>query len=112
MIAVSSLVGINMAVAFYTYRNRPKNVNAYWLGGLGAAIGLFTGCPTCAGLFLGSMIQAAGEVTIAGLLAQYQPVFIALTIPLLLASTYLILRSLRMIQYGSCKIIRSTSKKV
>jgi len=106
MIAVSSLVGINVALAVYTYVNRPRHVGAYWLSGLGAAVGLFTGCPTCAGLFLGSMIQAAGNVAIASVLAEYQPIFIAMTIPLLLASTYLVIRRLRITLYGSCKVVK------
>jgi hypothetical protein len=112
MIAVSSLVGINVALAWYAFTKRPRHVGAYWLSGLGAAVGLFTGCPTCAGLFLGSMIQAAGNVAIASVLAEYQPVFIAMTIPLLLASTYLLIRRLKITLYGSCKVAKISREKV
>ena len=111
MLTVSSLVGINVAIAWYTFTKRPKHNSAHWLGGLGAIIGLFTGCPTCAGLFLGSMIQAAGTVAIASVLAEYQPVFILMTIPLLLASTYLVIRMLRLTLYGSCNVVRISSVK-
>ena len=109
MVAVSGLVGINVALAWYTFTNRPRHIDAYWLGGLGAVIGLFTGCPTCAGLFLGSMIQAAGNVAVASVLAEYQPAFVAMTIPLLLASTYLVIRRLRITLYGSCNVVRRSN---
>jgi len=112
MLTVSSLVGINVALAWYAFTKRPRHVGAYWLSGLGAAVGLFTGCPTCAGLFLGSMIQAAGNIAIASVLAEYQPVFIAMTIPLLLASTYLLIRRLKITLYGSCKVAKISREKV
>jgi hypothetical protein len=44
-------------------------------------------------------------------LAEYQPVFIAMTIPLLLASTYLLIRRLRITLYGSCKVAKISREK-
>ena len=105
LILVSGLVGLNVALAIYTYEHRPKQARADWLGGLGAATGLFTACPTCAGLFLGNMIQTAGNVAIAAVLAAYQPLFVAVTFPALLASTFVISRRLRSALYGTCKVI-------
>ncbi len=106
MVLVSSLVGMNAALALYTYDNRPKGAGVSWFGGLGAVTGLFTACPTCAGLFLGSFVQAAGTAAAATVLAAYQPVFIAVTLPLLLASTILITRRLRRALYGTCAVSR------
>lgn len=106
LIAVSSLVGLNVVLAAHAVAHRPKHLHAQWLGGLGAIVGLFTGCPTCAGLFLANMIQQTGGIAIASGLATYQPVFVAITVPLLLASAYLSIQTLRVILYGSCKVVR------
>ncbi len=95
LIAVSSLVGLNASLALYAFVHRPRPIGAQWLGGLGAIVGLFTACPTCAGLFLANMIQEGGGIAIASALAKYQPVFVVTTIPLLLASIFLSIRVLR-----------------
>lgn len=105
LILVSSLVGLNAGLTLYAYENRPKNANVQWVGGLGAITGLFTACPTCAGLFLGSLIQGAGNIAIAAALASYQTLFVAATFPLLLVSTFLVTRRLRRTLYGTCKVI-------
>ncbi len=111
MIVVSGLVGVNTVLALYTFENRPKRAGAQWFGGFGAITGLFTACPTCAGLFLGNLIQSAGLVSATALLASYQPIFIAVTFPLLLASVMLMTRRLRQALYGTCAVIRSPSNK-
>lgn len=49
LLTVSTLVGINIALAVFAYDNRPKNANANWFSSFGAITALFTGCPTCAG---------------------------------------------------------------
>lgn len=107
LILVSGLVGLNATLALHTYDIRPKGASVQWFGGLGALTGLFTACPTCAGLFLGSLIQGAGSVAIAVVLAGYQPLFVALTFPLLLTSTFVISRRLRQVRYGTCKVVFS-----
>ena len=107
LIAVSSLVGLNVVLAAYAVAHRPKHANAQWLGGLGAIVGLFTGCPTCAGLFLANMIQQTGGMAMAASgLAAYQPLFIAITIPLLVAGAILSIQTLRMVMYESCRVVR------
>ena len=111
LILVSGFVGLNVALAIFTYEHRPKRAGSHWFGGLGAVTGLFTACPTCAGLFLGNLVQGAGTVAVASVLAIYQPVFVAVTIPLLLASTFLITRRLRQALYGTCSVIRHASLK-
>lgn len=107
MVIVASFVGLNTALAVCTYDNRPKGADIHWLGGLGAATGLFTACPTCAGLFLGNLVQAAGTLAAATVLAAYQPLFIIATFPLLFASTILMARRLRQSLYSSCAVPRT-----
>lgn len=95
MILVSSLVGLNASLALHYYDGRPRGAGARWFGGFGALTGLFTACPTCAGLFLGTLVQGVGTTTVASVLTVYQPLFIAATIPLLLLSTYVTAKSSR-----------------
>lgn len=95
LILVSGLVGLNTALALYEFHNRPKGAGGRWLGGFGATTGLFTACPTCAGLFLGGLVQGVGTTAAATVLASYQPLFVAATLPLLIASVLLIARRLR-----------------
>ena len=109
MIIVSLLVGQNVALGHFTFDNKPKNSGLSWLGGFGALIGLFTACPTCAGLFLGSIIQTAGTEVLAGTLAMYQPWFIELTFLILIGSNYLLLKSIRRALYGHCRLTPKSS---
>jgi len=104
MIIVSLLVGQNVALGHFTFDNKPKNGGLRWLGGFGALIGLFTACPTCAGLFLGSIIQTAGTEALAVTLAMYQPWFIGLAFLILVGSNYLLVKSIRQAFYGHCRL--------
>jgi len=104
MIIVSLLVGQNVALGHFTFDNKPKNGGLRWLGGFGALIGLFTACPTCAGLFLGSIIQTAGTEALAVTLAMFQPWFIGLTFLILVGSNYLLVKSIRQAFYGHCRL--------
>ncbi len=107
MILVSGLVGVNVALAVYEYDNRPRGAGPRWFGGFGAVTGLFTACPTCAGLFLGNLIQGMGTAAVAAVLAGNQPIFLAMTFPLLVLSTYLMGRRLRQALCGSCAVVQS-----
>ena len=104
LISVSGLVGLNAALVSYEFENRPRGADRGWLAGLGAITGLFTACPTCAGLFLGNLVQGVGTVAIASVLAGYQPFFIAIAFPALIASNVLIVRRLRRSFYGPCSL--------
>jgi hypothetical protein len=68
-------------------------------------VGLFTGCPTCAGLFFANFVGGASAVSFAALLSYYQPVFIALSVPVLVATPYLISRSLSKVVKDGCIVI-------
>jgi hypothetical protein len=104
MVLVSILVGHNVALGHYTFDNKPKGVSVRWIGGLGAITGLFTACPTCAGLFLGSLVQTAGTEVLAVTLALYQPWFVGLTFLILIGSNYLLVKSIRQALYGNCRL--------
>ena len=103
MIVISLLVGLNVALGHFTFDSKSKGVSLRWVGGFGAIIGLFGSCPTCAGLFLGSLIQTAGTEALAMTLAVYQAWFVGLTFSLLVGSNYLLIRNVRQAFYGYCR---------
>ncbi len=84
LIAVSWLVGLNVAIATSSYRNQSTIARSKWLGGLGAIVGLFGACPTCAGFFLLTMLGLAGGVAFALTLSSLQVVFLTVGVPMLL----------------------------
>lgn len=80
-----------------------------WVAGIGAVVGLVTGCPTCAGLFFGGLLGGVGAVSFATLLADYQPAFIAISIPVMVATLYLISRSLSKVFKDGCLVLQPRS---
>jgi len=80
---VPPLVGLNLAIALFSVRRTVAKVTGRWMVACGAAVGLFTACPTCAGFFLAESVGGIGATTLAVALAPYQAVFIAVSIPLL-----------------------------
>jgi hypothetical protein len=101
LITISGLVALNVSLTYYAWRNRPISKQG-WTVSLAASIGLFTGCPTCAGLFLANIVGGAGATALAISLAPLQTLFIALTIPVLLVTPYLILGNIAKSVGGSC----------
>lgn len=103
---VSLMVGFNVSLSVYTYELR-KTIQARTsiVSGIGAASGLFMGCPTCAGSLISAAlgIGAVGAgTTSAAILAPFQTVFIAAGLPALAIAPFLVARSIRAIH--SCKI--------
>src|SRR6187200_2719031 len=108
-VVLSTLVSVNMTLALYVFQNnRSKNTknNSCCFSGIGAATGLFTACPTCAGTFfftlVGTIISAAGAPTTlaaapaaAAALAPFQILFIIISIAVLLVSAYLTVNSIK-----------------
>jgi hypothetical protein len=105
LLAISILVGLNFALTAFAFDSRARGAMRGWVGGLGAVVGLFTGCPTCAGLFFANVLGGSGAVSFAALLAYYQPVFILLSIPVLLVTPYLISRSLSKVFSEGCVVL-------
>ena len=97
-ITVSFLVGLNFALASRAF----SMYKAGGMGGVGAVTGLFIACPTCAGTLLTTLVGAGaiGIFTIA--LTQLQTVFIAASIPVLLATPVIMARKIRKFTLGSC----------
>ncbi len=102
---VSALVGFNGALSIHAFRlKRSLDAKNTIFGGLGATTGLFVGCPTCAGslfsAFLGIGIAGAGSSVAT--LAPFQTIFIAASIPALVAAPLIIAQRIRSI--SNCKI--------
>ena len=99
-VAVSYLVALNAAVAAAAYSLPRRSRGA---GGIGAAAGLFVGCPTCAGTLASALVGTAGGIALGAALAQLQTLLIAVTIPVLLAVPFLLARRLRGAGAGLCE---------
>ena len=91
-VIVSYLVALNAAIAVnaYTISKRRRGV-----GVIGAATGLFIACPTCAGTFLSIFVGTASGIALSAALAQMQTLFIAISIPVLLITPYIMARKIR-----------------
>ena len=110
LVIVSGLVALNVSLTYYAWKNRPSISKQNWSAGLGAAIGLFTGCPTCAGLFLANIVGGAGATTLALSLAPFQYLIIVITIPVLLITPYMVLGNIAKALGGSCIISNGRNK--
>ncbi len=99
-IIVSYLVGLNAAIAISAYSISKKGRGASTIG---AITGLFAGCPTCAGTFLSLFAGTASGIALSIALAQMQTLFIAISIPILIVTPYIMAKKLRNTD-GSCKI--------
>lgn len=99
-IIVSYLVALNASIAISAYKISKKGRGASTIG---AATGLFIACPTCAGTFLSIFIGTASGIALSIALTQMQTMFIAISIPILLATPYVMAKKLRNSD-GSCKI--------
>jgi len=99
-VIVSYLVGLNtsIAVSAYTISKKGRGMST-----VGAATGLFIACPTCAGTFLSIFIGTASGIALSIALTQLQTLFIAISIPVLLVTPYVMAKKLRNAD-GSCKI--------
>jgi heme/copper-type cytochrome/quinol oxidase subunit 3 len=101
---VPLLVGFNVTVAVHAVRNKDVRANVGWVSTVGILAGLFTGCPTCAGLFLASAFGGIGATSLAVALAPYQMLFVVVSIPLLAVSPLLIAFNARRAQLAACPV--------
>lgn len=102
LITISTLVGLNLAVSVFAFDARAKGEGRRVAGALGAVVGLFTGCPTCAGIFFANTLGGSGAASFATLLGYYQPAFILVSLPVLLIAPYLTSRSLARVFRDGC----------
>ena len=99
-IIVSYLVGLNASIAVnaYTISRKGRGIST-----VGAATGLFIACPTCAGTFLSIFVGTASGIALSVALTQLQTLFIAISIPVLIITPFVMARKLQNAD-GSCKI--------
>ena len=91
-IIVSYLVGLNTAIAVnaFSVSRRQRSVSS-----IGAATGLFIACPTCVGSFLSVFVGTASGIALSLALTQMQTIFIAISIPILLITPFIMAKKLR-----------------
>ena len=97
-VAVSYLVALNAAVAvgaFAASRARRS------MSGVGAITGLFVACPTCVGSVASILLGTASGISLSVALVQFQTGLIAVSIPVLLATPFLLARKMRDLP-GAC----------
>jgi len=99
-VIVSYLVGLNMAIAASAFAISKKDRG---VSTIGVVTGLFIACPTCAGTFLSIFVGTASGIALTIALSQLQTLFIAISIPILLATPFVMAKKLRSAD-GSCKI--------
>ncbi|ABK77542.1 conserved hypothetical protein [Cenarchaeum symbiosum A] len=97
-VAVSYLVAVNISLAAGAYAAAKRGAG---VGGIGAVTGLFVACPTCVGSLLSAFVGTASGIALAATLAQFQTVFIAVSIPVLLVGPVIMARKL---QGGDCAL--------
>jgi hypothetical protein len=113
MLLVSILVGINVAFLISSVRSSQPirsssnqgghsglSRNSFFGSTVGAVFGVFAGCPTCAAAFFLSMIAGSGATAISITIAEFQPVIILVSIPLLVGSIFWQTKSLQKILLG------------
>jgi hypothetical protein len=94
-VTVSVLVGFNVALSIYTFRiTRMTKNKTPFIQSVGLTGGLFIGCPTCAGSIFSALLGISAGTSIA-VLALFQTFFIAVTIPALLISPFLMIHRFR-----------------
>ena len=106
LVTVSFLVGLNFSLSTTTFI---ASKSASRFGTFGALTGLFVGCPTCAGtaftMLFGLGASATGiTLFLTSYEAQLQTIFIAISIPILLLTPYIMARKIRTAQDGSCAL--------
>jgi hypothetical protein len=99
-IIVSYLVGLNMAIAVSAITISKKKRG---FSSVGAITGLFIACPTCVGSFLSIFVGTASAIALSIAITELQTLFIAITIPVLLATPFILARRLQNPD-GSCAI--------
>jgi hypothetical protein len=103
-VVVSGLVGFNTALGVYAFKISTKirsTRKISFIGSVGAAGGLFVGCPTCAGSFFSALLGFGVVGESITVLASFQTLFIALSIPVLIITPFLVARSIRT-NYRTC----------
>lgn len=118
LITISTLVAWNVMFIAFALNNRPKN-NGKWLLSIGAITGLFTGCPTCAGFLLTSVVPGSFVIstTIGSFILftlsniYYQMIFLVITLLLLMVSPSIMMGNIKELYEKGCIIENTTIKE-
>ena len=86
-VTVSYLVATNTALAVNAISITKKTGG---LGSIGAVTGVFIACPTCIGSFLSLFLGATSVVAFTIAVTELQTLFIAITIPILILTPFII----------------------
>ena len=86
-VTVSYLVATNTSLAVNAISITKKTGG---LGSIGAVTGLFIACPTCIGSFLSLFVGATSVVAFTIAVTELQTLFIAITIPILILTPFII----------------------
>lgn len=104
LFVVPPLVGLNLAVALLSVSRSTAVVTGRWMAASGAVVGLFTACPTCAGLFLAESVGGLAATTLAVSLAPYQALFIGVSVPLLVVTPMVFAFRVRQARRSACPV--------
>jgi hypothetical protein len=104
LLAVSWLVGLNVSLAVFAFRNRAPSAVTGWLGSVGAFVGLFSACPTCAGFFLFSALGLSSGLSVGLVFFSTQAVFVAVGFPLLLLTPLIAAKRLGSEGKSDCRL--------
>lgn len=100
-VTVSALVGFNFALSFYILKLTRISKNKISIfQSIGLTGGLFVGCPTCAGSIFSALLGFGAGTTIA-VLALFQTLFIAITIPALIITPLFMIHKIQR-KYSGC----------
>jgi hypothetical protein len=100
-VTVSALVGFNFALSFYILKLTRISKNKISIfQSIGLTGGLFVGCPTCAGSIFSALFGFGAGTTIA-VLALFQSLFIAITIPVLIITPLFMIHKIQR-KYSGC----------
>jgi hypothetical protein len=102
LFSISWLVGLNASFAAFAMSFRTKNTRLGWFGGVGAFMGLFTSCPTCAGLAIFALLGGTGTLSAAFFLGPLQTLFVGLSLSVLAATPIMSARSLSKLEGQAC----------
>lgn len=104
LFAAAWLVGLNAAIATYSYQSESVRTSRSWMGGFGAVVALFSACPTCAGFFLLALLGLSSAVPFALTIAYLQGLFVLSGFPLLLLAPLLAARQVRTKNDSVCAV--------
>ena len=102
LFSISWLVGLNASFASFVVSLRTKNARMSWFTGVGAFLGLFASCPTCAGLAIISLLGGTGALSVSFFLGPLQTVLLLVSVPILITTPLLSARSLLNLDGRAC----------